>query len=222
MPVGYMTHGITSYEFYKYQELAGLYGRVSNSHVRFAGKLPPEEGAIGCQEIMCNAMVLNAPCMGAHVNSTNDWEFTIHYVNKARSNGHKIFAEAYPYNCGLTTAAADVISTEEMRSPGITYSDIYYVNPHQVWNKEIYDDWMNHADKTIIVKFSPDSDIKKWMADPETILCLDAMPCTNPATGEEYPWEEPLIERTVHPRTSGTQGNFFAWFVRRRILMLTS
>ncbi len=61
IPVGYMTTGVTQYELYKYQELASKYGRVSNAHVRFAGVRPPTEGQLGVQEMLANAMVLDAP-----------------------------------------------------------------------------------------------------------------------------------------------------------------
>lgn len=84
VPVGYMTTGVTQYELYKYQELASKYGRVSNAHVRFAGVRPPTEGLLGIQEMLANAMVLDAPFLASHLNSNMDWEYTIPLVNDAR------------------------------------------------------------------------------------------------------------------------------------------
>jgi hypothetical protein len=70
--IGYMTAGVTQYEMFKYQRLAALYGRLSNGHTRFAGVLPPTEGVLGIQEMLCNAMVLDAPFLAAHLNSIQD------------------------------------------------------------------------------------------------------------------------------------------------------
>ena len=38
---------------------------ISNTHTRFAGVLPPTEGALGIQELMSNGMALSAPVMVA-------------------------------------------------------------------------------------------------------------------------------------------------------------
>jgi len=207
VPVGYMTHGITSYEMYKYQEVASKYGRITNAHTRFGGCLPPTSGALGIQELMSNAMVLDAPVMCAHLNSIQDWEFTIAYVNKARSKGHKIFGETYPYHAGSSTGAADILAPESMHSLGITYENVYYTEPFQRWNKEIYDKRMEHPEKVMVLENNKEEDIMKWMSDPETIVCSDAMAVLDPK-GELYPWDAPFEGHSVHPRTSGTRGKF--------------
>ena len=120
VPVGYMTHGVNAYEMFKYQELAGKWGRLTNSHARFAGVMPPDSGALGIQELMSNAMVLGSPLMVAHTNSVMDWEFTDSYVAMARQRGHKIWSESYPYHAGSTIASTDILSKQGMESMGIT------------------------------------------------------------------------------------------------------
>ena len=208
IPIGYMTNGVSSYEMFKHQQLASLCGRVSNAHTRFIGKMPPLEGALGIQELMCNAMVLNAPVMIAHVNSVNDWEFTVPCVNLARKNGHKVFAEACPYHAGSSTACTDVLLPENMKSLGIVHNDVCYVEPYERWTKEIYDKRMDNGDKMMILELNKPEDIKKWMADPETIVCSDAMSCLNPKDCSYCDWDEPFEGKSVHPRTSGTRGTF--------------
>ena len=206
-PVGYMTHGIASCEMHKHQEIAGKCGRITNAHTRFAGVLPPNSGALGIQELVCNAMVLNAPVICAHLNSIQDWEFTIPFVNKARANGHKIFGEVHPHNAGSTAAAADAILPDGMKSLGISYEDIYCVEPCERWTKEIYDKRMETPGRTIVIENNKEEDIVKWMADPETILCSDAMPALD-SKGDTFPWDTPFEGHSVHPRTSGTRGKF--------------
>jgi len=207
VPVGYMTHGIKLYKMYKYQEIAGKYRCLTNTHTCFAGVQPPTSGELGIQELMCNAMVLNSPVMTAHLNSVQDWEFTIPYVNQARRNGHKIFGEAYPYNAGSTTAATDVLLPEGMKSLGISYDSVYYVEPYERWTKEIYDKRFEEPGRTIVIENNKEEDVLKWMADPEMIVCSDAMPCLD-VKGNPFPWDTPFEGHSVHPHTSGTQGKF--------------
>jgi len=184
-----------------------VYGRITNAHTRFAGVLPPTSGALGIQELMCNAIVLNAPVMMAHLNSVADWEFTIPYVNMARCNGHKIIGEAYPYHAGSTMAVTDILSPEGMNSLGITYDSVYYVEPYERWTEEIYNKRMVAPGRTIVIENNEEEDIAKWMADPETIVCSDAMPCLD-AKGVPLPWDTSFEGHAVHPRTSRTQGKF--------------
>ena len=70
-------------------------GSVTNAHTRFAGVMPPNSGALGIQELMSNAMVLDGAVMVAHTNSVMDWEFTNDYVTLARNRGFKVWAESY-------------------------------------------------------------------------------------------------------------------------------
>jgi hypothetical protein len=206
VPIGYMTHGVTSYEMFKYQELTSKYDRITNAHTRFAGVLPPLEGALGIQELMSNAMVLNAPLMVAHLNSICDWEFTMEYANMARHNGHKIFGEVYPYHAGSTLASTDILLPEGMKSLGIAYADVYYVDPYERWTEEIYNKRFDNPGKTIVIESNKEEDIVKWMSDPETILCSDAMPCYK--DGDVVPWDSSFEGWTIHPRASGTRGKF--------------
>jgi len=208
VPVAYMTHGVTSYEMYKYQELAGLYDRITNAHTRFSGVMPPASGALGIQELLSNAMVLGAPTMIAHINSTQDWEFTTDYVNKARNKaGAKVFAEAYPYHAASTIGASDILTKETMENMGMSVDKIYYVDPYQRWDDEIHAKRFEKPGSLVVFENNKEEDIWKWMKDPETLVCSDAMPVTD-AAGETYPWDTPFEGKTCHPRTSGTRGKF--------------
>lgn len=171
-------------------------------------------------------MVLGSPTMCSHLNSVQDWEFTIPYVNQARKNGHKVFGEAYPYHAGSSTAATDVVSLEGMKSLGISYDSVYDVSPYRRWTKEIWEERMKHPETTIIVELSKEEDIPKWMADPETLVCSDGMPSTGD-NGELLPWNTPFEGHSVHPRTSGTRGKFLRMvredpYLKERCDMMTA
>lgn len=219
IPVGYMKTGITSDEMFRYQQLAGLYGRLSNAHARFAGILPPTEAALGIQEMLSNAMVLDAPFMAAHLNSIQDWEFTIPLMNKARARGAKVWGEVYPYAAGSTLASAEVLSEDQMPSMGLTYSDI--ANPDGTrWTKEIYDDVRkNDPGRPIILYNNQPEAIATWLAMPGVVVVSDGMPVQD-SSGNYYPWDSPYEGKTVHPRSSGTRAKVLRMVREQKIMPL--
>jgi N-acyl-D-glutamate deacylase len=205
IPVGYMTTGVTQYELYKYQELASKYGRVSNAHVRFAGVRPPTEGQLGIQEMLANAMVLDAPFLASHLNSNMDWEYTIPLINDAREKrGAKVWGEVYPYAAGGTMAATDIITEAGMAQMNITYSDVSNLDGTR-WDKAMYDDIRkNDPGRMILIFNNSPEDIAKWMAQPGVTVVSDGVAIID-ENGAFYPWDSPYEGKTVHPRSSGTR-----------------
>ncbi len=205
VPVGYMTTGVTQYELYKYQELAAKYGRVTNGHVRFAGVRPPTEGQLGVQEMLANAMVLDAPFMASHLNSNMDWEYTIPMINEARENrGAKVWGEVYPYAAGSTIASTDILTEAGMAQMGITYSNVANLDGTR-WDKAMYEDVRkNDPGRAILIYNNPPEDIAKWMAQPGVVVVSDGMAIQD-EKGEYYPWDSPYEGKSVHPRSAGTR-----------------
>ena len=205
IPVGYMTTGVTQYELYKYQELAAKYGRISNGHVRFAGIRPPTEGQLGVQEMLANAMVLDAPFMAVHLNANMDWEYTIPMINDAREKrGAKVWGEVYPYVAGSTIASTDVITESGMAQMGITYSDVANLDGTR-WDKAMYEDVRkNDPGRAVVIYINKTEDIAKWMAMPGVVVVSDGMAIQD-EKGEYYPWDSPYEGKSVHPRTAGTR-----------------
>ena len=205
IPVGYMTTGVTQYELYKYQELASKYGRISNGHVRFAGVRPPTEGQLGVQEMLANAMVLDAPFMASHLNSNMDWEYTIPLINDAREKrGAKVWGEVYPYAAGGTIASTDILTESSMAQMGITYSDVSNLDGTR-WDKAMYEDVRtNDPGRSILIFNNPPEDIAKWMAQPGVVIVSDGMAIQDENLNY-YPWESPYEGKSVHPRSAGTR-----------------
>ena len=72
--VGYSPQGTTAREVYETQKLAAGYGRVTAAHTRFGSGLPPDEFVLGGDEIMANAMYLNAPASSStSTTATGSW-----------------------------------------------------------------------------------------------------------------------------------------------------
>jgi N-acyl-D-glutamate deacylase len=205
VPVGYMTTGVTQYELYKYQELAAKYGRVSNAHVRFAGVRPPTEGLLGIQEMLANAMVLDAPFLASHLNSNMDWEYTIPLVNDAREmRGAKVWGEVYPYAAGGTIASTDILTESSMAQMNITYSNISNLDGTR-WDKAMYEDVRkNDPGRSILIYNNSPEDIAKWMAMPGVVVVSDGMAIVDENL-DYYPWDAPYEGKSVHPRSAGTR-----------------
>ncbi len=220
IPVGYMTTGVTQYEVFKYQELAAKYGRISNGHVRFAGIRPPTEGALGIQEMLSNAMVLDAPFMASHLNSNMDWEYTIPFINAAREKrGAKVWGEVYPYAAGSTIASTDILTELSMAQMGITYSDVSNLDGTR-WDKAMYEDVRkNDPGRAIVIYNNQEKDIAKWMAQPGVVVVSDGMAIVD-AKGNYYPWESPYEGKSVHPRSAGTRAKVLRMVREDKIMPL--
>lgn len=205
VPVGYMTTGMTQYELYKYQELAAKYGRVTNGHVRFAGIRPPTEGQLGVQEMLANAMVLDAPFLASHLNSNMDWEYTIPMINDAREKrGAKVWGEVYPYAAGSTIASTDILTESSMAQMGITYSNVANLDGTR-WDKAMYEDVRkNDPGRAIVIYNNPPEDIAKWMAMPGVVVVSDGMAIVDDKL-QYYPWDSSYEGKSVHPRSAGTR-----------------
>lgn len=219
IPVGYMTTGLTHYELFKYQELSNMYGRLSNAHTRFAGVRPPNGGLLGIQEMLANALVLDAPFMVAHHNSIQDWEYSIPMINTAREKGAKVWGEVYPYAAGSTMASTDIVLEKNMPNMGISYSDISNLDGTR-WNKEMYDDIRkNNPGSPILIFNNQVEDISRWLAMPDVVIVSDGMPLLN-SKGEYYSWSEPFEGKSAHPRAAGTRGKVLRMVREQNIMPL--
>ncbi|MCK0155465.1 amidohydrolase family protein [Alcanivorax sp. S6407] len=220
VPVGYMTTGVTQYELYKYQELAAKYGRVTNGHVRFAGVRPPNEGQLGVQEMLANAMVLDAPFMASHLNSNMDWEYTIPMINDAREKrGAKVWGEVYPYAAGSTIASADMLTEAGMAQMGITYSDVANLDGTR-WDKAMYEDVRkNDPGRAIVIYNNPPEAIAKWLAQPGVVIVSDGMAIQDEKLNY-YPWDSPYEGKSVHPRSAGTRAKVLRMVREEKIMPL--
>lgn len=219
IPVGYMTTGVTQYEMFKYQQLANLYHRVANAHTRFSGIKPPTEGLLGIQEMLANALVLDAPFMGAHLNSIQDWEYSIPLINAARERGGKVWGEVYPYAAGSTIASTQIISEQQMPSMGITYSDVSNLDGTR-WDKEMYDDIRkNDPGRPILIFNNDPEDIGTWLAMPDVVIVSDGMPIQD-EKGSYYSWDSPYEGKSTHPRSSGTRAKVLRMVREDKIMPL--
>ncbi|WP_205729161.1 amidohydrolase family protein [Ferrimonas sediminicola] len=196
------------------------YGRVTNGNVRFAGVRPPNEGQLGVQEMLANAMVLDAPFMASHLNSNMDWEYTIPMINDAREKrGAKVWGEVYPYAAGSTIASADMLTEAGMAQMGITYSDVANLDGTR-WDKAMYEDvCKNDPGRAIVIYNNPPEAIAKWLTQPGVVVVSDGMAIQDEKLNY-YPWDSPYEGKSVHPRSAGTRAKVLRMVREEKIMPL--
>lgn len=201
---GYASAGISSYELFEVQKAAARYGRPIGSHTRYHGSTkPPQEGTLGANEVIVNAMVLNAPLVYSHNNDWGWWEIE-EKLTYARKQGYNMWAEYYPYEAVSTAIAAGPLVPEIFIGVlGLKYEETMF-DPTQ--NK-----FINQAEYEEIVKADPGRTMvvynrmrgewmPKWLELENVTVGSDAMWSDDPT----HDWDTDPAKFAGHPRTSGS------------------
>lgn len=206
--VGYMVKGVSTYEMFKAQELAGKYGRATAAHVRFHGSPINPEASLGSSEILANALVLKAPLTILHDNDYGWWE-NEEKLKIARANGHNVWSEYYPYDAASTSISSTFLQPNYfLKTFGFKYEETIYDPVADTFlNQEAFVKTVKEHPERLVVIFSPNR--KKWLPNwlkiPHMVVASDAI-----YSGRGYDsFEVPYSEYQGHPRTGGTHGKTF-------------
>ena len=107
--VGYFP-GATAREMFEVQRVGARYGRPTAVHLRYTPGTATTE-ANGAQEVLTNAVSLNAPAIINHFNNPG-WELVQELLVRLRNQGHNVWGEIYPYAAGQTTINASFVRPE--------------------------------------------------------------------------------------------------------------
>jgi hypothetical protein len=102
-PIGYIP-GATARAMFEVQRVGANYGRPTSVHLRYTPGTVTTE-ANGAQEILANAVALDAPAIINHFNNPG-WELVQELLVRFRAHGHNVWGEIYPYAAGQTTINA--------------------------------------------------------------------------------------------------------------------
>ena len=205
--VGYMANGLTTYEMFKTQEVGANYGRSLGAHVRFHANPVTPEAQLGFDEILANAMALNAPVSLLHNNDYGWWE-NEEKLQAARAQGYNVWSEYYPYTAASTSISSDFFQPEVFSTFGLTYEDSMY--------DPVADKFLTQADyeatresdpSRLVVVFSPSREkwLPYWLRMPHMIVASDSI-----YSGKGLDsWDLDPSEYQGHPRTAGTRGTVF-------------
>ena len=202
--IGYMVKGVTTLEMFKMQELAGRYGRVSTAHVRFHGNPVHPQASIGTDEILANALALNAPLLLCH-NNDFGWMENEEKFQRARAQGFNVWTEYYPYDAASTSISSSFFAPEMYKGVfGAVYEETMY-DPiaDKFLTEEEYLQTAKDDPSRLVVVFSPSRKIwlPSWLRMPHMTVASDAI---YSGKGVDS-WDLPYEEYQGHPRTGGTR-----------------
>jgi N-acyl-D-amino-acid deacylase len=202
----YMASGLNSYEQFEAQRTAARYGRLTSVHTRYhLSADPPTEAPIALDEILTNAMLLDAPLLMAHDNDYGWWE-NEEKLKLAREKGHNVWAEYYPYDAGSTAITADFLQPAIwLDRYGYRYEDtIYDPLDDQFLDQASYDNLIANDPGRSVVVFFPYREpwIAYWLTIPEMTIASDSMAGVG-VDGDLLDWDADYGEYAGHPRTPG-------------------
>ena len=201
--LGYMRDGATSREVFEVQKVASRYGRHTAVHTRFTPDDSTHEN-VGAQEIITNAMALDAPATINHYNNPG-WRLAHELIQRLQDQGFNIWGEVYPYAAGSTSLNAVFISPENwVERLGHRFEDTLQ-DPitGDFFTQETYEAGLEEDPTMEILLWKmPPEDAVKWLTLRGTTVASDAMFAT-PLFG---PWDTPFEELgNTHPRVAGTR-----------------
>jgi len=202
--VGYMRAGVSSREMFEVQKVGARYGRPTGAHTRYTLGTDTSE-VNGAQELITNAMALDAPAIVLHFNNPG-WRVTHELLSNLQEQGYNIWGEVYPYAAGSTTINAEFLVPEIwIDQMGNRYEDTM-LDPatNEYFTLETYKATLAAEPTRPIVIFKmPAEDEARWLTLKGVTMASDAVG----AMPYEAPWDYPLDELGgTHPRTAGARG----------------
>lgn len=201
--LGYMRNGVSSREMFEVQKVAARYGRHTGVHTRFTPDGATFEN-VGAQEIIANALALDAPAMINHYNNPG-WRLTHELLFRLQENGFNIWGEIYPYSAGSTTLNAVFLQPDNwVERLGHSYEDTLQdpVTGNFYTRAEYDEDVAATPTKEILLFKTPPEDSVKWLTLRGTTMASDAM-FAEPLMGA---WNTPFEELgNMHPRGAGAR-----------------
>jgi len=201
--LGYMRNGVTTREMYEVQRVGARYGRHTAVHTRFT----PDDATfenLGAQEVIANALALNAPATINHYNNPG-WKLVHELMSKLQDQGFNIWGEIYPYAAGSTTLNAVFLKPANwVEKLGHRYEDTMAdAETGKFYTRESYEAGLKkNPTKEIILYKMPEEDAVRWLRLKGTTMASDAMNA-EPSFG---PWETPLSQLgNMHPRGAGAR-----------------
>lgn len=203
----YIQRGMTSYEQFEAQRTAARYGRLISVHTRYhLNTQTPNEAPIALDEVLANAVALQAPLLLAHDNDYGWWE-NEEKLQLLRSQGYNVWAEYYPFAAGSTLISADFLRPEVWEQVnGYKYEEtIYDPGADKFLTKAEYQAMVQEKPGYFVVVHLPPRKkwLKYWLTIPEMVVASDAMQGVD-KDGKLLPWSADPSLYAGHPRTAST------------------
>jgi hypothetical protein len=163
----------------------------------------PTEAPISFDEVLVNAMVLDAPLLLAHDNDYGWWE-NEEKMQLARAKGYNVWGEYYPFAAGSTFVSAAFLKPELWEDVnGYKYEDtLYDPGTDKFLTKAEYLEMAKTKPGYFLVVHLPPRKqwMKYWLTVPHMVVASDAMQGVD-KNGNLLPYEADPKEYAGHPRT---------------------
>ena len=205
--LGYAQKGITTYEMFEAQRAGARYGRLTSVHHRFhPSAATPTEQPTGVNELLTNAMVLDAPLQVHHDNDYGWWE-NQEKMALAREQGYNVWATYYPWIAGSGNYGASIVAPETWEGAmGFKYEETIY-DPQLdkfVTKEEFLEFKASEPGRTLIAYSPPRKDwLPEWTKVEHFVVAGDGMPGLD-IEGNRLTWDSSYDLYAGHPRTAGT------------------
>jgi len=205
--IGYAQYGITTYEMFEAQRIGGKYGRVTSSHHRFhPSASTPTEGPIGVDELVANAVALNAPLQIHHDNDFGWWE-NQEKMALLREQGYNIWATYYPWIAGSGNYGATIVAPGTWEDVmGFKYEEtIFDPQLDRFVTREEFLEFAEKEPGRTLIAYSPPRVkwLPLWTQVENFTVASDSMPGLD-IEGKFLSWDSPYEEYAGHPRTAGS------------------
>lgn len=205
--IGYAQKGITTYEMFETQRSAARWDRLTAVHHRFhPSASTPTEAPTGANEIILNAILLDAPLQIHHNNDFGWWEIE-EKLQLAREKGYNLWSTWYPWDAGSGNAGATILQPETWeKAMGYKYEETIYdpLNDKFLTKEELLKLAKEDPGYALIAYSPPRREwMLEWIKLPNFVVAGDGMPTIN-SKGESLIWDSAYREYAGHPRSAGT------------------
>ena len=205
--LGYAQKGITTYEMFDAQRAAARYGRLTAVHHRFhPSAATPTEQPTGVNEVLTNAMVLNAALQVHHDNDYGWWE-NQEKMSLAREQGFNVWSTYYPWIAGSGNYGASIVAPPTWEGAmGFKYEEtIYDPQLDKFVSKEEFLEFKASEPGRTLIAYSPPRKewLPEWTKVEHFVVAGDGMPGLD-VEGNRLSWDSPYEDYAGHPRSAGT------------------
>ena len=156
-------------------------------------------GVTGLKEALALAAETHAPLHVVHVNSVGLAETPelLEMISAARTSGHDVTTEAYPYDAGMTEIQSATIQDVYKNAPDERLAEVEWPPTGERLNRESFERY-SRTGGPVVVHTNTEPMVVAAITSPLTIIASDAY------------WQD----GTGHPRTAGTFARVLGRYVR--------
>jgi imidazolonepropionase-like amidohydrolase len=156
-------------------------------------------GVAGLKEALALADESHAPLHVVHINSAGLGETPamLELISAARSSGHDVTTEAYPYDAGMTEIRSATIQDVYKNAPDERLAELEWPPTGERLNRESFERY-GKIGGPVVIHTNTEQMVALAISSPLTIIASDAY------------WQK----GTGHPRTAGTFARVLGRYVR--------